>query len=96
MKHMKNLRMFDFAAWLQAAATLDYHSPNLTSFCSNARQVLTLSSSSSPSEWVNIVHSFVLLNEYDCDLLSSVLSKQFVGSIGTTLLTCYNFHLKIK
>lgn len=86
MKHLNTLRVFDFASWLQACATLNYQSPNIPGFCEKARKVLTLSSSSCPTDWVNIVHSFVVLNEYNMEMLSSVLDPAFVDSIGNAYI----------
>lgn len=74
--------MFDIAAWLQAAATLNYVSSNLPMFCKKAQQVLTQSTVSSPTEWVNIVHAFAVLSYLENDMLSSVLNPKFIEDIS--------------
>ncbi|ODM90760.1 Protein TBRG4 [Orchesella cincta] len=83
MRRLSDLRPFDYAAWLQAAATLNHESENLQTFCNKAEQALNKSSVPSPTEWVNIVHSFVLLNHYKPEMLASVLEPSFVESLET-------------
>ncbi|CAL8114890.1 unnamed protein product [Orchesella dallaii] len=95
MKHLDRLRPFDYAAWLQAVAMLNHESENLQTFCKKAAQVLSQSIATSPTEWVNIVHSFVLLNHHTPEILASVLKPSFVESIEALGLKSIRHKLKL-
>ena len=81
-KNFENMRPFDHAAWLLTSAVLNLQSELSKKFCINVKLILHKKSTPNPTEWLNIVHAFLILNQASAEQLTSVLTPQFVETIG--------------
>jgi len=80
--HMNSLRPFDFASWVLTCGVLNFQSINKEMFCAKAKSSLTCGVNASEAEWINIVHSLVVLNEHNENLVSTVLTPEISTKIG--------------